>query len=1084
IIEIIRESPNIIGTDTVLDGQLSVHNKGCAATRTDTIVKEILSTGWTPANPTALGEVTLNSEGTGADLINNILTWNLSTIGVNEYALLTYQVKSPTSPATIGGFRYNATWEGRALRESPVYILQTLNYSGEAHLQFDLETIQQGSFPWNETRSAQLNRSYNYSLEVKNIGGATATGWNVTLDIPYDCNISNATYNINGNWNETNREITWNITDIAVYGTLYLNFTMNCTIEGKHILTARGIKNTTTFNHTVQPPTKTISCSTITDCENTTSLYNFTKPTGAQYEELTQIDLRVNYNWSGNNLTIGEGYVNITDDWGKQYIMWQNYSHDGDNGTMWANFTINDEDQKFFTNDSHDIGLKSFTTGTANVRGNVTVDRVGYTWRTGKMFEEETDLFVKIKEYVYYPLFRDPGLLINWTIKTSGGWGENFSFNISTGDRFERNVTVYGWHSSAGGPYIYVDNYTCVNCVEWSEVNFTYDYNGTDDTTWTFKFNATNADGDQQSTTLSYTVEKDDINADYITPAYNATINRSLKINFSINIWDTDNNTNPGYLKTGEIDASKGVIYFSRYGSGGSWDTTASGSSMSSNDTGGISRQMENSSLQWCESTGGADYPLGQTYWYGGVTGANAYKQNLTTARPFMLIGDLYIGHFTPNATNYTLGSAIPLQAYTWNDCGSNITAATVIFNLSSGTYQTNQTVWTVATNTYENTSYTLPPGAPSGWYNVTINVNMTDYWNATYIQEKAFYYGTSINLTNQNMSPYVGNEPSGGWGESPFRFNVTVQNNQTTRAYLELWNTTSGWFNFENATCSGSACNASNISIQRNFTCEEIGNWSFKFNATDESGKSNDALGRLNFSVERDDNTILLYTGNNSIVNRSNTLSDTSVRLSTMINDTDNASFTTEISNDTELYTYVSNGSAWEEEDESKNITNTTYYLDFNPGCNYLPGNRTWNMTLTSASCYKNQTSLNYTIRIIGDLNGTNISNPDGNTNYTQGNSILLRAFVADDCSRNMSGLSTVYFNLSNGTDEQLCSTTNDEKTGWYNCTWASAGNSTGWYNISFHCAEKYRLPILTLDKRLVQAAKDKGISVLEVAE
>ena len=32
--------------------------------------------------------------------------------------------------------------------------------------------------------------------------------------------------------------------------------------------------------------------------------------------------------------------------------------------------------------------------------------------------------------------------------------------------------------------------------------------------------------------------------------------------------------------------------------------------------------------------------------------------------------------------------------------------------------------------------------------------------------------------------------------------------------------------------------------------------------------------------------------------------------------------------------------------------------------------------------------------------------------------------------------------------------------------------------------CAEKYRLPLLTLDKRLLRAAKDKGISVLEVAE
>lgn len=32
--------------------------------------------------------------------------------------------------------------------------------------------------------------------------------------------------------------------------------------------------------------------------------------------------------------------------------------------------------------------------------------------------------------------------------------------------------------------------------------------------------------------------------------------------------------------------------------------------------------------------------------------------------------------------------------------------------------------------------------------------------------------------------------------------------------------------------------------------------------------------------------------------------------------------------------------------------------------------------------------------------------------------------------------------------------------------------------------CAEKYRLPLLTLDKKLIQAAKDKGISVLEVTE
>ncbi|RKY29961.1 MAG: hypothetical protein DRP74_07915 [Candidatus Omnitrophota bacterium] len=51
ILEIVRETPKVVGKDKVFDSILTIHNKGCAATSGATVVKEKLSTGWVPANP-------------------------------------------------------------------------------------------------------------------------------------------------------------------------------------------------------------------------------------------------------------------------------------------------------------------------------------------------------------------------------------------------------------------------------------------------------------------------------------------------------------------------------------------------------------------------------------------------------------------------------------------------------------------------------------------------------------------------------------------------------------------------------------------------------------------------------------------------------------------------------------------------------------------------------------------------------------------------------------------------------------------------------------------------------------------------
>ena len=65
-----------------------------------------------------------------------------------------------------------------------------------------------------------MGKYYNYSLEVKNIGEVSATGWNVSLAIPPDCDIIqvyNTSNNEKGNWSATTRKINWPVPLLTVY---------------------------------------------------------------------------------------------------------------------------------------------------------------------------------------------------------------------------------------------------------------------------------------------------------------------------------------------------------------------------------------------------------------------------------------------------------------------------------------------------------------------------------------------------------------------------------------------------------------------------------------------------------------------------------------------------------------------------------------------------------------------------------------------------------------------------------------------------------------------------------------------------
>jgi len=149
-------------------------------------------------------------------------------------------------------------------------------------------------------------------------------------------------------------------------------------------------------------------------------------------------------------------------------------------------------------------------------------------------------------------------------------------------------------------------------------------------------------------------------------------------------------------------------------------------------------------------------------------------------------------------------------------------------------------------------------------------------------------------------------------------------------------------------------------------------------------------------------------------------------------------------------LITYIYNGTSWLTDNELLNATDESYYLDFNPSCSYKAGSQNWNMTVSSAGCQKNKSSSNFVVNIIGELIN-NITQPDGSTNFTINDLILLRAFVDDDCSVNMSNLDIANFTLFNGSSSETY-VSSDEGTGFYNYTWNSAGKSPGAWNVTFN--------------------------------
>ncbi|MFC2143647.1 hypothetical protein ACFLQN_04590, partial [Candidatus Aenigmatarchaeota archaeon] len=1030
ILEIIRETPETVAKFRVFESAFIIYNKGCAPTSSSTLITESVASGYTPANPTSEGAPELLSS--SVDLENNIITWNFSTIQVNQYAIARSQMRSIDELATEGNLQYNVSWDSKSLEED-AFKIRTYNYTNESYIEFDLVVYEKTDYPIEDTRSIQPNITYNYSLKPRNIGDVnTSAEWNVTLTIPADCTVVEST----GTFDPAVAKINWSLMNLAIREFDLLNFSLTCTKEEIHVLTAEAQRSTFAFS--------SFSNATSISCEgekcNNPDSFLFNSP-NKSYERLSEINMTIYYNWSAHNLTIGEMHVNMTDDTNTENLIWQDFSFIDAQYDTRVNYSIDLDDQETLKSSSYTIGVSSSSIGTINDIGNTTVENITYTWTHGRAFSNKQNIFMQVNTFLYSPIFENLSVIPN-----SSGWGTRFNFTVFVRDRFSRNVSIYGADKKVGGSYTFVNTSNCTYCENLTQVNFSDEYECGDIGQWIFKFNASNADGWSENESSVYTLVADITQAYNITPIFNATVNRSQETNFTIRVYDAENASSPYELRSSGTDTGQGLIKITTYANNDTFDTSPE---ISSNDTGYINRAVTNA--QWCVDTD--KYVLGQMYYKGGVEDATCYQDNVTQIVPFMLMGTLNNTLELPSGlVNFTRGDTISFSATVEDDCSvARISDSDINFTMTNNN-GTEIREFSCIADANGDCDIITTSSFPVGLYNVTVTSNKTYHNNGVQTNNSQFFLGVVPLLLDPRAIP-----STGGWGESPFNFTINVTNldNATTNVSFYLREGTGSFSFVSSKTCT--ICDNTEMSFEYNFTESNIDDWRFRFIANDSIGFLNDTEDiygtEMNFTVERDDINIQVLEGNETEINRSDSQSGSAVNLTAMIYDTDNSSYTNNTNNETAFFTYIYNGSSYLEVNEIINQTNFTY--EFNPGCTYEPGLQTWMMNVTNAAYYKNQTTGPRNITIWGDLTTEYIS-PTGLQVYEGSTIITLLANVTDDCLNSVTG-STVDFLLNTSGTTYNCTSPGNATGLNYYCNFNTTGKQVGNYNVTVTASKTY---------------------------
>ncbi|MCK5016490.1 MAG: hypothetical protein KAS32_05390, partial [Candidatus Peribacteraceae bacterium] len=258
---------------------------------------------------------------------------------------------------------------------------------------------------------------------------------------------------------------------------------------------------------------------------------------------------------------------------------------------------------------------------------------------------------------------------------------------------------------------------------------------------------------------------------------------------------------------------------------------------------------------------------------------------------------------------------------------------------------------------------------------------------------------------------------------------------------------------------------------------CTAIGNWSFRFNATDVQHGYKSWTPSYNFSVEKNDVTIIPFVGDDNPVVWRNGSDYTLLSVRVYDNDSENW-----VSSANATIWVNKNASVPDSWDIGKYLAvNTSGYINYNfladgtppiHECNYTVGAHNWKAGIGGVYedvCYKETNSSNYQVQVWSELSPIVVT-PVDTQGFIVGELINISGYVEDDCSYRMPhGVEDVTLDDPNHRfrifpPSRSCYVSAEDD-GYYNCSWDSSSKTPKNWNIEMKVDKSYYATNITTE-------------------
>jgi hypothetical protein len=663
-----------------------------------------------------------------------------------------------------------------------------------------------------------------------------------------------------------------------------------------------------------------------------------------------------------------------------------------------------------------------------------------------------------------------------------GGWGETWKFRVNATDedgdtlyiRFWINSTSSdawipkGSNNSMNGTNILV-NITLSPALGLTEAMLSRK----------FKFNVSEykdifgntttdfAQNINETANGTFTPQKDDINITHIE-GNDTTVNRSIGTqHLKVRVWDTDKGE---YASLTSNPTPAARIWVTTNGSNTFVVITQSPAQITS---GGFINTTGSGFDPTCTPT---RYEVGPQKWKAGTTDDNPYYKAKNSSdfniaivtQPLVYVikeplnGEKFIKNYPELIDN------IPIKTNVSDDCGLLAGAdVTIIAQRGSTIKDCSSILGSGDYNcTFLNTTIGNDPSWNYGYWNVSTNATK-DYYNSspTLTEVNAFYISSKPELSLPTLVPYIDTTyDTYDWGDI-WLFNINVEDKdsggeQGSYVNVSFWiNTSVGETYYGSKICvRGVNCtdedpygpvNFSSIEFVCNRTYSDIGSRSFKFNATDNFGYTDEIT--QDFSIDKDHTYIEdAYSNASSMAREGNEY----VRMASKFGDSRKGAISFA---DVNGSVSISKNDTFDFNQFLQTNSSGYFNYDFNATCDFIAGKRWWKIALND-SCYEITQTANQSLDIIGQLKNS-IIYPIQSSNIVVGDTINVTSNISTECGE-IIGDATVnhekrkpnlVYEIIPPSPAQILGN------GFYNSSWNTSFHTGGYYGIRVNSSKTY---------------------------